>query len=163
MKQPLSLEELHYKAAAYCSLAEHCSSEVETKLTAWGATPEATAAIMAKLIAERYIDEERYCRAYVREKWRFQRWGKGKISQGLWQKGLPQGTVAEALEEIDPEEYLSQLTKLLRAKQRSTTARDHRELHAKLCRFGVGRGFELSAVLKSLKLLSVDEPEEGTE
>ncbi len=85
------------KAAALCSRAEYCESQIEEKLRRWGADEEETARIIAKLIDEKYIDNERYCRAFVNDKFRYAHWGRMKIRQALRFQGLPDGTVSEAL------------------------------------------------------------------
>ncbi len=71
------------KAAAYCSSAEHCTAEVVAKLDAWGIPAEGQARILARLVQEHYIDEARYARFYINDKFRFNKWGRNKIIQGL--------------------------------------------------------------------------------
>ena len=66
------------RVAAYCSAAEHCRAEVSEKLQKWGIAYEAIERILARLEAEKYIDDERYCRAFINDKYRFAKWGKMK-------------------------------------------------------------------------------------
>ena len=49
--------------AAYCSAAEHCKAEVNEKLQKWGLPYEVINRIIDRLVVEKFIDEERYCRA----------------------------------------------------------------------------------------------------
>ena len=72
-------KELLVKAEAYCVAAERCPSEVEDKLQKWGAEDDAKARIMARLLEERYLDGTRFCRFFVRDKYRFNQWGRMKI------------------------------------------------------------------------------------
>ena len=71
-------KELQNKAEAYCSSVERCPSDVEAKLKGWGASPETLAAVMAHLFKEKYLDTVRFCSAYVRDKYRFNQWGRMK-------------------------------------------------------------------------------------
>ena len=89
MKKPLSPGEALNKAAAYCTLCERCISEVSAKLTAWGVPPDEQEEIIARLIDENFIDKTRYCRAFVNDKVKFNRWGRIMIIAALREKHLP--------------------------------------------------------------------------
>ena len=149
MKELTEKEALN-KAAAYCSAAEHCLSEVASKLADWGQSAEAVESILARLVREGFIDEARYARSFVREKFGCNRWGRIKIRQALRQKGIPSSLASEAMSEIDEQEYLSVLRTLLEAKRRSVRANTDYETRAKLVRFAVGRGFEMEAAFACL-------------
>ena len=140
------------KAAAYCSVAEHCRSEVQTKLTQWGMDAEASARILKRLTDERFIDEQRYCRYFVADKLRGNRWGRTKIRQALWQKRIDEALCDEALQGIDEQEYASILEQLLRSKRRSVKAASDYERNGKLIRFALGRGFEMKLICQLLKV-----------
>ena len=71
MKGELSENDLRYKAETYCSSMERCVVDVEAKLSQWGATPEMMEKIVRHLQDERYIDQKRFCSAFVRDKYRF--------------------------------------------------------------------------------------------
>ena len=71
------------RVAAYCSTAEHCRAEVTEKLQRWGIPYDAINRILNHLEQEKYIDEERFCRAFISDKYRFAKWGKVKIGQAL--------------------------------------------------------------------------------
>ena len=140
------------KASAYCSVAERCVSEVKAKLMAWGVEEEAQTRILKCLVDERFIDEIRYCRSFIREKLRFNKWGKKKILQALWQKQIPAVVFEEGLGEIDEEEYLSLLRSLLAAKKRTLKADTEYERNGKLIRFAISRGFEMEVILRCVKM-----------
>ena len=103
MKQ--KFEEFLQKAASYCSVSEHCISEVEAKLATWGATEKETKAIVSQLQKDEFIDERRFCKAFVKDRFRFNHWGKSKIAFALVSKGIERSTVDEALMLIDEGEY----------------------------------------------------------
>lgn len=138
------------KAAAICSREEKCSSEVLKKLVDWGADTELADEILLKLIQEKFIDDTRYACAFVKDKFRFNKWGRVKISYMLRQKEISTETINLALEEINDEDYLEILTKLLQDKERKTTAKNKFDKKAKLLRFAQSHGFENDLIFKIL-------------
>ncbi len=88
MKKEMSENEARYKAEAYCSMAEHCRAEVMEKLYQWGVSSEWMEGILNHLEQEGYIDQVRYAKAFVRDKYRFNQWGRIKIAQSLRQNWL---------------------------------------------------------------------------
>ena len=142
----LTESELWNRATAYCSIAEHCRSEVTDKLRQWGAQEDILSCIIVRLIEEKYIDEERYCRAFVKDKYRFSKWGKVKVAQALRQKQIPESIYRPPLEDIDEDEYHGILRDLLDAKRRTIHAKNDYEQNVKLMRFALGRGFEMKDI-----------------
>lgn len=137
---------------AYCSRAEHCRSELIVKLQHWGLSNEEIDRILAYLEKEQYIDEKRYCYAFIADKYRFAKWGKVKIAQALQMKRLSRDVYAPLLAEIDEEEYLSILKHLLAGKQKSVRAKNKYELQTKLMRFALGRGFEMGDICRCMQV-----------
>ena len=146
MSAQLTDEEALNRVASYCSTAEHCRAEINEKLQRWGIAYETIARILDQLEAEKFIDDERFCRAFVNDKFRFSKWGKMKIAQGLYMKKIPSDVAWRYLNEIDEEEYLSVLRDLLTSKRKSIHASDDYELNGKLMRFAMSRGFELKDI-----------------
>lgn len=151
MKKEYSESEARVKAEAYCSLAEHCRAEVMAKLSQWGMSPEITEKIVGYLEKERFVDELRYAKAFVRDKYRFNQWGRIKIVQALRFKQITSADITKALEEIDEEEYLAVLGSLLQKKQRTVKASNDYERKGKLIRFAASRGYEMEEILFCLK------------
>ena len=135
---------------AYCASAEHCRAEVVEKMQRWGLPYDAVDRIVKRLEQERYIDEERYCRAFIRDKYLFAKWGKVKIGQALQLKKISSMTYRPFFEEIDEDEYLSILKKLLAAKRKSVRAENAYELNVKLMRFALSRGYEMKDIRRCL-------------
>jgi len=152
----LSEQEALYKAEAYCSLAEHCLSEVAEKLEQWGVSSESKTRILKKLVAERFIDESRYCRFFIHDKFKYNKWGRNKIAQALWQKKIDRQVSDPLLGSIDEEEYRNVLCGLLEAKRKTVKARNEYELNGKLIRFALGRGFEMNEIKACLSLRDDD-------
>lgn len=141
------------KAATYASRCEHCESEVREKLVSWGATEEEQEAIIEYLVEERYIDNQRYAKSYAKDKFRFNHWGKYKISMMLRSKNIGNEEIEVALGEIDEEEYVERLEQMLRDKLRSIKYSSEYEKKGKLFKFAQSRGFESSAISKVIDLI----------
>lgn len=102
---------------AMCARAERCSYELRCKLLAWGVGREDIEAILESLRERRFVDDERYARAYVRDKWQLSHWGRRKILAGLAAKRIPSATARAAVAEaIDSDEYYTRLLAIARAK-----------------------------------------------
>jgi regulatory protein len=136
------------KAATYASRCEHCESEVREKLLAWGGSNEEVDEIIEYLIEERYVDNQRYANSYTKDKFRFNHWGKYKISIMLRSKDICNEIIEEALGQIDDEEYLEKLQQILKDKLRSLKYSSEYEKKGKLFKFAQSRGFESGAISK---------------
>ncbi|MGL4851833.1 MAG: regulatory protein RecX [Phocaeicola sp.] len=156
MKKEYTIREALVKAEAYCVAAERCIYDVESKLEQWGISKSDLPPLIEKLCNERYLDESRYCRAFVRDKYRFNQWGRVKISQALRMKRIPSAQITESLYEIDEEEYLNILKALLRQKNKSVKAKNSYEHSGKLMRFALGKGYEMNHIQQCLKELNAD-------
>ena len=151
MKKEYTLEELLHKAASYCSISEHCISEVEDKLNAWCIECDDKAKIINRLIDEDFINEKRYCAYFVKDKFRFNKWGKVKISYALKQKGLSDELINAALQTIDEGEYDEMLAALLKTKLTGLKYEFEYEKQGKLFRFAQSRGFENNVIERVLR------------
>ena len=148
------------KVAAYCSGAEHCRAEVAEKLQRWSMPYDAIDRILNQLVEGKYIDEERYCRAFVRDKYRLEKWGKVKIGQALQLKKISPLVYSPILNEIDEEEYLEVLRNVLASKRKSVRAASEFEQNQKLIRYALSRGFELTDIRRCIDVPSENESEE---
>ena len=153
MKKEYSFEELLHKAASYCSISEHCISDVEDKLTAWGMTEDKKHKIIDKLIEDDFINEKRYCIAFAKDKFHFNKWGKIKISYSLKQKGLDSKLIDMALKTIDEGEYEEMLAVLLKNKLKTIKWEYEYEKMGKLFNFAQSRGFESNVIDRVIRTL----------
>ena len=145
MKQKTE-QEAYLTLAALCAQAEHCQWEMVEKMRKWEIPEEAQARIMERLAKERYVDDERFARAFAKDKVRYNKWGRRKVEQALWQKHIDEDIRKNVLNEIDDEEYLSVLRPLLKQKRKSIKAQNDYELNQKLMRFALGRGFTFDII-----------------
>lgn len=141
-------EEALKRAAASCSSKEVCRADVEDKLLKWNMSHEATERILDRLAADNFINDERYCRAYINDKLRFDKWGKQKIAGGLRLKKMPYDVVWHLLDEIDRDEYLAILQEIIASKRKSIRGGSDFEINAKLIRFALSRGFEMADICR---------------
>jgi len=131
----------YLQLAQLCARSEHCHHELTEKMRRWDMSDEAQARVMARLVGERYVDDERYARAFVRDKIRYNKWGRRKVEQGLWAKHIDDDIRERVLGEVGDDEYLSVLRPLLQQKRRSVKADSDYELNQKLVKFALSRGF----------------------
>ncbi len=133
VKTDLSKAEWLSKAEAYCARAEHCAADVRRKLYEWGTPADFFDFIEQKLYENDFLNDARFCRAYVHDKVEYQKWGRLKILAGLRAMQLPESEIDEALKNIDEFVYFYNLRYLI--KQRKNDSED------KLLRFLSQRGF----------------------
>lgn len=158
MKEEVSIEDVvRNKAEAYCASVEHCVSEVAAKLSLWGATSVVSEKVIAHLLKDKFIDEQRYAIAFVRDKYRFNGWGRIKISMYLKRKGISDKLINRGLDEIDETEYARNLKKLLQQKRRSITAETDYERNGRLIKFALSRGYEMEEILRLIKHPEADD------
>ena len=150
MKKEMTEQEAFLQLAALCAQAEHCEQEMRDKLKRWDIDESAQDRIIQRLIRERYIDNERYARAFVKDKIRYNKWGRRKVQQALWQKRIDKDIQQRVLDEIDDQEYLNVLRPLLRQKRKTIKADSDYELNRKLVRFALGRGFTFDIIRQCL-------------
>ena len=156
MKQK-SEQDAYLTLAALCAQAEHCQYEMLEKMRRWELDDEAQARVMQRLVSERYVDDERYARAFVKDKVRYNKWGRRKVEQALWQKHIDEDIRQQMLDEIDDEEYISVLRPLLKQKRRSTKAANDYLLKQKLMRFALGRGFTFDIIRQCMDLDNLED------
>lgn len=159
MKQKTE-QDAYLTLAALCAQAEHCQYEMLEKMRRWELDDEAQARVMQRLVSERYVDDERYARAFVKDKVRYNKWGRRKVEQALWQKHIDEDIRQQVLDEIDDEEYISVLRPLLKQKRRSTKAANDYQLNQKLMRFALGRGFTFDIIRQCMDLDNLDDLED---
>lgn len=143
-------KEILLKLTALCSGAEHCSYEMLEKMRKWGVDDATQAKVMAYLTAEKYVDDERYCRLFVREKIRFNKWGRRKVEQALYMKRIPADISGPILDEVPDEDYLQVLRPLLRSKEKTVKANSEYEKNMKLIKFAMGKGFTFNIIKQCL-------------
>ena len=138
------------RAADLCSRQEQYTRHVREKLAEWGVSESDAERIIGRLQEEKFLDDRRYAAAFAGDKFRFNRWGRVKISYMLRMKGIPDDAIGEAVSQIDEEQYAAACRELIQAKSAGMKEKNRWTRKAKLHRFATGRGFESDLVYRLL-------------
>ena len=152
-------QEAFLQLASLCANAEHCQHEMLEKMRKWELPETVQACVMARLVKERYVDDERYARAFVKDKIRYNKWGRRKVQQALWMKHIEDDIRQRIIDEVDDEMYLSVLKPLLKQKSKSIKAGNDYERNQKLVRFALRRGFTFDIIRQCLDTSDINEDE----
>ena len=147
----MDIKDAKVRAARLCSQTERCSADIREKLERWEVSEKDRAEVIAWLKNEKYLDDSRYASFYVRDKFRFNRWGKIKIRFMLKQKQIPGELIDRALEDIPEEEYLEACRQLLKTKLKTIKDKNQFTRKAKLLRFASQRGFESEVIYEAIR------------
>ncbi|MCC8088926.1 MAG: RecX family transcriptional regulator [Rikenellaceae bacterium] len=145
-KRTLSTEAALKKLMDRCARAEICISDAKRSLANWGVDHENHDGLIEILVREKFIDENRYAEAYVRDKLNFSRWGVNKIRDALYNKRIPKDIINTAMELVEPEKMRDKLIYDLKRKNSSINDEDPYKKKDKLLKFGISRGYEYELV-----------------
>jgi len=146
----LSYGQALHRFAAYCSRTERCVWDVRRKMDDWEIPVDQQNQIIRLLQKEKFIDEERYCKAFVNDKSKYSRWGVYKIKFELRKKQIPEALIQETLANLNPEENLERLRLLIKQKKKSVKGKSEFEIRQKILRFAASRGFSQEDIEKAL-------------
>ncbi len=149
-QKPLSKEKALTKLAALCAKAEYCTGDMEDKMRRWGLSSDDIKENITYLVDNKYIDNARYCKAFVNDKIAYNHWGRRKIEQALWMKRVPENVSAPILDTVPEEDYIRVLKPLLASKAASVKAESDYERQMKLMKFAIGRGFSIDEIKQCL-------------
>lgn len=152
-------QEAFIKLSALCASAEYCEEDIRKKMKNWliadskeeaeiGKDEDRKENIIIRLVSEHYIDNKRYAHAFVRDKFRYNHWGRVRIAQELRMRKIESSIINEALEEIPEDDNQETLRKLIEGKKKSVKGKNDYEIKCKLMRFALGRGFQMSDIVK---------------
>ena len=131
------------KARSICASREYCISDIKSRLEAWGVhNRDSVEEVIATLISEKFIDEQRYASAFARDRLRYNKWGKIKIEWSLRMKGVAGECITEAVAGIDEDEYRDIAERLIQALVKSKKAENRQLLKAKILKSMQAKGFE---------------------
>ncbi len=149
----ISFLEAKHKIEAYCAYQERCEKEVTDRLLKWGITGEQIDFLIADLISNNFLNEERFADAFVSGKVRIKRWGRIKIKQHLKQKQISTYSLNKALANIDEDTYLQNIQYL--AEKKKKDLRVKAELtwsdKSKIQRFLASKGYENDIIFETIK------------
>ncbi len=147
-------KEAWLKMTDWCARQERCIYDAKQKLNTLHVEEEEQENILKKLANENYLNEERFVRFYVQDKFRFNGWGRIKIQWQLSQKQIAAPLISEGLEELDAATYENTLMNLLTVKKRNIKGKDFWETKAALLRFAQSRGFEFDLTIRLIQQIT---------
>lgn len=144
------MKEAKVKAGNYCAYQERTQQEVRDKLYSLGLHRDEVEEVLADLITEDFVNEERFAKTYAGSKFRMNQWGRVKIGYMLKRKGLSQYCIDKALNEIREGDYISTIERLIE-KRIPNLSEANLPDKQKTANFLIGKGFEPSIVWSILK------------
>lgn len=152
-KKSLTKEQALQKLKHYCAYQERCHSEVKSKLFELGVRKTDHDELIANLIEEDYLNEERFAMAFARGKFRLKQWGRIKIKYELKQKQVSDYCIKKALKQIEEEEYLEILKKLAEEKYAALKGEQYLVRKKKTMDYLSQKGFEAQLVNEAIASL----------
>ena len=153
--KPLTPDQVLDKMAKYCAYQERCVKDVKDKLKTFDIPQESKDEILDYLLDNRFVNDERFARSFVRGKVNQSGWGVNKIRFHLMQKGIDKDVIDEAFGQTDEEIYKQKLIDILKAKSKTVKAETDFERKRKLAAFAMQKGFEGALVWEVLKDLDI--------
>lgn len=141
------------RAAKICSTAEKCSYDIRGKLISWGLNEQEAEKAISYLKKNHFLDDNRYAQFFVKDRLRFNKWGRIKIAYALRQKQIEAEIIEDALGTIDESLYEELIDQLIVAKIKSVGNILRPDGKAKVLRFAAQRGFTSEEIFNSLKRL----------
>ena len=145
-------KQAYSKMAQLCSRSEQCSADIRKKIIAFELVSDVVEEIIEKLKTEKYLNDERYVKAYITDKFRINKWGKIKMRHYLRMKGLPEEMIQNELDEIDEEKYKTVLVKTMKTKAKTVKKKNKFEKMGQVIRYAQTRGFEPELIHRYMNL-----------
>ncbi|WP_036157172.1 regulatory protein RecX [Maribacter forsetii] len=148
-----TVQEATKKIESYCAYQDRCHKEVVSKLKDMGMIPLAVDTIIAQLIEDRFLNEERFAKSFARGKFNIKKWGKNRIVRELKFRNISKYNITTALKEIEPEAYLTTLDDLAHKRLQQITETNIQKRRKKLADYLLYRGWESHLVYEKLREL----------
>ena len=138
------------KLERYCAYQDRCHQEVRRKLYDIGLYGEDVDHVMAQLVEDRFLDEERFARSYARGKFRMKHWGRQRIERELKSRQISRYCIKAAMSELEQYDYEGALRTLLEKRHGKVLPKGLHPyaLRQDLIAFGLRKGYEMDLVLR---------------
>ncbi len=143
----------------WCAYQERSQFETRRKLRELGAPPEFAELMITELIAENFLNEQRFALALAGGKFRVKRWGRNKIKAELKRHQVSGKNIETALDSIDEDEYRKALNEIIIKKSSQLKQDNKLKTYRSLYSFLTARGFESELVNDTLKQIN-SEPQD---
>ncbi len=138
------------KIIHFCTYRERSRQEVCERLNEWDVEENLYPSILQELEKSNFINEGRFAREYAHGKFKINSWGRIRIRQGLFRKGVSEDLIEKALRGIDETEYHKKLNYLIDKKLEIEDRTGGPEKFEKVARYVLSHGFESELVWKKL-------------
>lgn len=149
-RKQLTPEQALQKLKHFCAYQERSHAEVREKLYQLGVWKKDHDEILATLIGENYLNEERFAIAFAGGKFRMKQWGRVKIRYELKQKQVSDYCIKKALKQLEEDDYLRVLEKLAKEKYASLKAAQYLVRKKKTIDYLLQKGYEPELVNQAL-------------
>lgn len=142
-----------WKASAqrFTAYRERSPKEVADKLREWDASHEAIDRILAELIADKFVDEFRFARAFCHDKFLINKWGKRRIEMEIRRHDLTYEAILQGLAYINKEEYDATVLKLAKTKWDKLKEKDLFKKKQKTLAYLTQKGYETDLIWSAIK------------
>lgn len=141
-KKKLTPQQATLKAQQTCAYQERCQQEMRDKLYEWGLYSNDVENIIANLITDNFLNEERFAKTYAGGKFRIKKWGKIKIKIELKKRKISDYCIRKAMEEIPDKDYITTLQQLIVKKGKEVKEKKAEIRNYKIAQYIMSRGFE---------------------
>lgn len=138
------------KMQNWCAYQERCQQDARHKLYEFNLSPDIVEQIISKLVEDNFINEERFAIQFAHGKFHIKNWGRIKIKQELKQKRISDYCLKKAMLQIDDDEYIRTLKKLITTKQKLISEKNPIKLKFKLMNYALSKGYEKDLVMQVL-------------
>ena len=145
-----TIKEIEFKLKQYCSYQDRCHNEVENKLSKFNLISQAKDQILFNLINEDYLNETRFCKSFVRGKFKIKNWGKRRIIQELKSRKISEFNIKKGLSEINEIEYLEKFENLFNKKLSSLGNQSVINKKKKIFSYLSYRGWETNLIYEKI-------------
>lgn len=152
-KKLLTKEQALQKLRQYCAYQERSHSEVQQKLWDMGVKRAEHDEVIAALIEDDYLNEERFAVQFAGGKFRMKGWGRKKIYYALKEKKVSDYCIKKAMNAIDEEAYEKTLNYLAEKKYESLKGEQYLVRRKKTVDYLLQKGYEPELINKVLTSL----------
>ncbi len=139
------------KLTRFCLYRERCTSEVIQKMYGLKIKESDQSKFLKQLKEEKYLDDDRFIKAFVNTKIYVKRWGRVKIRQELSMKKLDKEKIKAELLAADDERYIENLDHLAERKWNTLSKKNDRDRRSSLFRYLASKGYESDLIMDWMK------------
>ena len=153
MKDFFTIKQATQKLEHYCAYQDRCHEEVVQKLRTMKMDPDEIDTIIAQLITDNFLNEERFACSYARGKHRIKHWGKIRIVNELKFRKISATLIKIALKEINDIEYFEMFEELTEKHWQTIVEKNVLKKRKKFSDYFLRKGWENNLIYQKVKEL----------